>query len=154
MNKKFVIKGTNIPVKEGDNVTLGNVTKEDLEFLVKTGVLVADDEITLKNVITSVAIKLNKDIEDTTDLLEALSKVNPVVVFSLLLKELAITLDKQYEGHITECSDLYIVRVSDGCVANLCGRYNSDTIALFRNYNDTRLAINILKPYWNKVWGE
>ena len=84
MNKKFVIKGTNIPVKEGDNVTLGNVTKEDLEYLVKTGVLVADDEITLKNVITSVAIKLNKDIEDTTDLLEALSKVNPVVICILL----------------------------------------------------------------------
>lgn len=154
MNKKFVIKGTNIPVKEGGSVTLGNVTKEDLEYLVKTGVLVEDDEITLKNVITSLAIKLNTDIESTTDLLEDLSKVNPAVVFSLLLKELAITLDKKYEGHITKCSDLYFVRSSDGCVDNLWGRYNSDTIALFRNYADARLAINILKPYWNKVWGE
>ena len=154
MNKKFVIKGTNIPVKEGDSVTLGNVTKEDLEYLVKTGVLVVDDEITLKNVISSVAIKLNADIESTTDLLEDLSKVNPAVVFSLLLKELAITLDKKYEGHITECSNLYFVRDLDGCVDNLWGRYNSDTIALFRNYADARLAISILKPYWNKVWGE
>lgn len=154
MNKKFVIKGTNIPVKEGDSVTLGNVTKEDLEYLVKTGVLVADDEITLKNVITSIAIKLNADIESTTNLLEDLSRINPAVVFSLLLKELAIILDKKYEGHITECSNLYFVRASDGCVDNLWGRYNSDTIALFRNYADARLAVNILKPYWNKVWGE
>lgn len=154
MNKKFVIKGTNIPVKEGDSVTLGNVTKEDLEYLVKTGVLVANDEITLENVITSIAIKLGKGIESTTDFLNNLSKVNPAVVFSLLLKELAITLDKQYEGHITKCSNLYFVRASDGSVDNLWGRYNPDTIALFRNYADARLAVNILKPYWNKVWGE
>lgn len=154
MNKKFVIKGTTIPVKEGDRVTIGNVTKEDLEYLVKAGVLVVDDEITLENVITSLAIKLGASIESTTDLLEDLSKVNPAVVFSLLLKELAITLDKKYEGHITECSNLYFIRTSDGCIENLWGRYNSDTISLFRNYNDAKLAINILKPYWNKVWGE
>lgn len=154
MNKKFVIKGTNIPIKEGDRVTLGNLTKEDLEYLVKTGVLVADDELTLEAVINKLANKLDTKAENVISLLEDLSKVNPTIVFSLLLKETAIILDKKYEGHITESEELYIVSQVDGEVYALDGYYNSDTISLFRSKEDAELAVSILKPYWSKVWGE
>lgn len=154
MNKKYVIKGCDFQVKEGDKITLSNLTTKDLDKLVKAGILQEKESLTLEDVFDSLARKMNITREEVVTMVNNITKVNPMVAFSMLLKEIAIILDKRYSNHILESKYLYYIDTVTGDIEYLKDKcVNSDTCSLFRCVLDAKFACILLKFYHNMIWG-
>lgn len=155
MNKKFIIKGTDVEVKVGDCLHVSNLEEKDLVNLTKAGILQERNAVDLVDVVKKLANKMGISLDACHYTLELLEVANPAIVFSLLLKEVAIMLDKQYEGHIMDSEYLWIVSTKNGEIKEIPASFvNSNTSSLFRTKEDAEYACNILEYYWNLVWGD
>ena len=67
--------------------------------------------------------------------------------FSILLKEVAIELDKKYKDHINNCEELYIISTMDGRIHKVPRAHikNFRNFAAFRTEEDAKIACRILK---------
>lgn len=99
-------------------------------------------EIVLNSIINKIG-----DRNSSITYLNILYKINQSALYSVLLKIIAIELDKKYEQHITKSNDLYIVSIAGEVVLKL---ENSDLslidyrkIALFRGSKDAEFAKSI-----------
>ena len=83
-------------------------------------------------------------------------EINPGAVISIILKEIAIELDKKYPDHIRFSPEIYIFSANRGRIVKL----NKDTIktfkffAAFRTKEDAEFAIKVIdelipKKYFN-----
>ena len=86
-------------------------------------------------------------VENTTKFLEILYDVDTPSVFNLLLKEIAVDLDKKYDDHILNSETLYVVDSHNGEIVQVSTdqEINVNTIALFRTFEDAKLALTILE---------
>lgn len=155
MNKKYFFKGTDVQVKHGDKITISNLSKEDLVMLTKAGILQERNTIELGDVLKKLGSGIGLNLSEMIDFIDSLENINPVPLFQMLLKEIAIMLDKQYEGHITDSEELWAISMYDGKPMELAKEYiNSNTMSLFRSKEDAQYACNILEYYWNIIWGD
>ena len=95
--------------------------------------------------------------EDKMDgFLAKLYEINPGAVISIILKEIAIELDKKYPDHIRFSPEIYIFSANRGKIVKL----NKDSIktfkffAAFRTIEDAEFAIKVIdelipKKYFN-----
>lgn len=79
--------------------------------------------------------------------LDDLTDINPSAVFSILLKEIAIDLDRKYKDHINNCTELFVVSLLDGRIHKVPRAYikNFRNFAAFRTEEDAKIACNILR---------
>lgn len=79
--------------------------------------------------------------------LQNLWNINPSVAFSMLLREVAIELDKKYEDHINNCEELFIISPMDGRIHKVPRAYikNFRNFAAFRTEEDAKIACRILR---------
>lgn len=80
--------------------------------------------------------------------LDTLSLISLPSVFSVLLREIAVELDKKYENHIQDSPEIYVVSMFDGKItkANKALIKNYKNFAAFRSIEDAKIACKILKP--------
>ena len=97
--------------------------------------------------ISSLAAKLGWKPEKMAGYLENLWEIYPVAAFSLILREIAIELDKKYKDHINNCEELYIISTMDGRIHKVPRAYatNLRNFAAFRTEEDAKIACKILK---------
>ena len=86
------------------------------------------------------------NVEKTEGYLKVLFKMNPSALFSVLLKEIAIDLDKQYPDHINNCSEVYVISTLNGKINKIPRHYikNFRNFSAFRTLEDARTACIIL----------
>ena len=79
--------------------------------------------------------------------LDDLTAISPSAVFSILLKEVAIELDKKYEDHISDCKEVFVVSLMDGRIHKVPRAHikNFRNFAAFRTEEDARSACKILR---------
>ena len=79
--------------------------------------------------------------------LDDLTTISPSAVFSILLKEVAIELDKKYEDHISDCKEVFVVSLMDGRIHKVPRAHikNFRNFAAFRTEEDARSACKILR---------
>ena len=110
-------------------------------------------------VLKRIASKLTGGSESNLKDLISLLFINyPSVLFSLIIKEVAIELDKRYEGHISECDYVFIVSTLDGGVAKIDTNniVSYRTFAAFRTLDDAFYAIDevpIINKLYNVMFG-
>lgn len=97
--------------------------------------------------ITRLAEKLGWKPVKMAGFLDSLYKLSPSATFSLLLREIAIELDKKYEDHINKCETLYIISMFDGRIHKVPRAYikNFRNFAAFRTEEDAKEACSILR---------
>lgn len=97
--------------------------------------------------IASLAKKAGWKPEKMAGYLQNLWNVNPSAAFSILLREVAIELDKKYEDHINNCEELFIISLMDGRIHKVPRAYikNFRNFAAFRTEEDARIACRILR---------
>lgn len=97
--------------------------------------------------IASLAKKVGWKSEKMAGYLQNLWNVSPSAAFSILLKEVAIELDKKYEDHINNCEELFIISSMDGRIHKVPRAYikNFRNFAAFRTEEDAKIACRILK---------
>lgn len=97
--------------------------------------------------IESLANKVGWKPEKMAGYLDSLSDINYSSVFFILLREIAIELDKQYKDHINNCEELFTISLMDGRIHKVPRKYikNFRNFAAFRTEQDAKIACRILR---------
>ena len=78
----------------------------------------------------------------------------PAAVLSILLKEIAVELDKKYEDHIKNSPEIWVVSMLDGRIAkiNKASIKSYNNFAAFRTLEDARIACKIVRPLLKDIF--
>lgn len=133
------------------------VTKGILPELLEAGIVtttkpaksVVETEVPmeLEYYIQKIAEKLGWKVEKVYNYLNSVDTILPVAAFSMVLREIAIELDKKYEDHIEKSPEIYVISMLDGRItkANKAHIKNYRNFAAFRTIEDAKIACKVLR---------
>lgn len=134
------------------------VTKDILPKLLQAGIVtttkpakstVVKSEVPmeLEYYIQKIAEKLGWKVEKVYNYLNNIDTILPAAAFSMVLREIAIELDKKYEDHIEKSPEIYVISMFDGRItkANKAHIKNYKNFAAFRSVDDAKIACKITK---------
>ena len=102
--KRYIFKKSGSTVNIGDKIDFGRisviVSESNIPLLIRYNII-EEVKLNIDDYAERIIDKLKLDLSIGTSFLSSLAIVNPGVVFSLLLKEIAIEIDNRYEGHIS-----------------------------------------------------
>lgn len=145
------------------------VTKEVLPKLIESGVLTVkkdadkpalpvlkDGEVPmdLEFYVQKIADRLGWKIEKVYNYLNSVDTILPAAAFSMVLREVAIELDKKYEDHIEKSPEIYVISMLDGRItkANKAHIKNYRNFAAFRSVNDAKIACRITRDILKEMF--
>lgn len=140
------------------------VTKSNLSKLLDDGIIVSKPEKPVENkyevpmdmeyYIQKIANRLNWKIDKTYNYLNNVDTICPAAAFSMILREIAIELDKKYEDHIENSPEIYVISMFDGRItkANKAHIKNYRNFAAFRSVSDAKIACNIMKDILKELF--
>ena len=139
------------------------VTKDILPELLKLGIVttksekpVAETEVPmeLEYYIQKIADKLGWKIEKVYNYLNSVDVILPAAAFSMVLREIAIELDKKYKDHIEKSPEIYIISTLDGRItkANKAHIKNYRNFAAFRSVSDAKIACSIARDILKEMF--
>lgn len=145
------------------------VTKEVLPKLIESGVLTVkkdadkpalpvlkDGEVPmdLEFYVQKIADRLGWKIEKVYNYLNSVDTILPAAAFSMVLREVAIELDKKYEDHIEKSPEIYVISMLDGRItkANKAHIKNYRNFAAFRSIEDAKIACRITRDILKEMF--
>lgn len=174
--EKFVLTANGKEVKIGDklikygtvNTPMGEsfiaqeiiVNEKTIPELLKIGVIktiegkpeVKENTSTvpmeLNYYIDKIANRLGWKYEKMGNYLNNIDLIMPAAALSIVLREIAIELDKKYKDHIENSPEIYVISTFDGRItkANKAHIKNYRNFAAFRSIDDAKIACKIVKP--------
>lgn len=162
----LVHKGTlNTALGEGTITVKVRVNENTLPTLIKEGILVPLSDVhgpectceqCSKNKVPTyvsyymqkLADKFKISFKEVNVLLGSIDKVYPAASFSMIMREIAVEMDKKYEDHIENSPEIYVVSSMNGTIAkaNKAHIKNYKNFAAFRTLEDARTACRIMRP--------
>ena len=139
------------------------VTKGILPKLLEAGIIttkpaksVVETEVPmeLEYYIQKIAEKLGWKIEKVYNYLNNVDAILPAAAFSMVLREVAIELDKKYKDHIEKSPEIYVVSLLDGRItkANKAHIKNYRNFAAFRTVEDAKIACSIVRDILKELF--
>ena len=148
------------------------VNEKTLPELIKAGVLTPMKECTHKAgclcrhctkgevpmgmnfYIEKIAIRLGWKPEKVYNYLNSVDSILPAAAFSMVLREIAIELDKKYEDHIENSPEIYVISMLDGRItkANKAHIKNYRNFAAFRSVSDAKIACSIVRDILKEMF--
>lgn len=172
--KKFRCKESNKIVTFGDKIAVIKEWKDynsvyscteyitlseyTLPYFLSNGIIEEVEAIStdIEYYIDKLSKKLNLSKSATTGLINCFTEYSPSIVFSMLLKEIALEMDYQYKDHITDSDELYVVSFVDGSIVSLdkskVRTYKN--FSAFRSIEDAKTACKILRPIMKKMYSK
>lgn len=114
----------------------------------------AESHMNLHYYVEKLAKKLNWKVEKMYNYLNTIDSVYPAAAFSIVLREVAIELDKKYEDHIEKSPEIYVVSMLDGRItkANKAHIKNYRNFAAFRSVEDAKTACSIVREILKELF--
>lgn len=112
------------------------------------------DEV-LDKISKQISSRINIPEAKVNEVLNILLDINKAAMLKIMLKEIAILLDKTYNTHISESENIYIISLTDGSIYKVDKPLNNNiykVFAAFRTFEDAQFAKNILQEGFNKVF--
>ena len=140
------------------------VTKDILPQLLEAGIVtttkpaksVVETEVPmeLEYYIQKIAEKLGWKIEKVYNYLNIVDAILPAAAFSMVLREVAVELDKKYKDHIEKSPEIYVVSLLDGRItkANKAHIKNYRNFAAFRTVEDAKIACSIVRDILKELF--
>lgn len=141
------------------------VTKDILPKLLEVGIVtttkpakstVVESEVPmeLEYYIQKIAEKLGWKMEKVYNYLNSVDSILPTAAFSMVLREVAIELDKKYEDHIEKSPEIYVISMLDGRItkANKAHIKNYRNFAAFRTIEDAKIACRITRDILKEMF--
>lgn len=137
------------------------VTKDILPKLLEAGIVTTaksavetEVPMELEYYIQKIAEKLGWKIEKVYNYLNSVDAILPAAAFSMVLREIAIELDKKYEDHIEESPEIYVISKLDGRItkANKAHIKNYRNFAAFRSVSDAKIACRITRDILKEMF--
>lgn len=157
-DKILIVGAVNTPVgmiKAQKTVT---VTKELMSKFIKDGkVNVVEEKDTNKiwsNAIESLSKKTNWKEEKLLNILTTLHLANPWAATQMVLKEIAIELDKKYDDHINKSEKIYAISPQDGRIHEINKKTvkNYKAFPAFRNIEDAKIACSLIREHLKSIF--
>lgn len=104
--------------------------------------------------IEKIAARLGWKPEKVYNYLNNVDSILPAAAFSMVLREIAVELDKKYEDHIENSPEIYIISILDGRITKANKAYikNYRNFAAFRTIEDAKIACRIVKPILKEMF--
>lgn len=140
------------------------VTKDILPKLLEAGIVtttkpekpVAETKVPmdLGYYIQKIAEKLGWKIEKVYNYLNSVDAILPAAAFSMVLREVAIELDKKYKDHIENSPEIYVISMFDGRItkANKAHIKSYRNFAAFRTVSDAKIACSIVRDILKEMF--
>lgn len=157
----FVSTGEELPMgsplvrvdklKDGSKVaTPVIVSKRTIPMLIEQGAIkeVSDEEMPIEFILDHMSQRFGWKADNLGKYLTTLTSLGEAAVFSILLREVAIILDKQYSDHIENSKEIWGISLTDGEIfkfKDLNKIKNFRNFAAFRTVEDAVLAKKSLK---------
>ena len=155
--KRYIFKKSGSAINIGDKINFGRisviVSKTNIPLLIRYNII-EEVELNINDYAKRITDKLKLDSTIGNLFLGSLATVNLGVVFSLLLKEIAVEIDNRYEGHISKSPEIYSVSALNGEIKKI-NKNNIHTyrhFAAFRTKEDALEAIHILKDLYQDMF--
>lgn len=150
-------------LKDGEEVHIGDVLvkgdklyvvdEEIIPILIEQGVLYTKESLSEKKkddlafYINKVAQRFGWKPAKACNYLNTIDSRYPAAAFAMVLREIAIELDKKYEDHISNSPEIYSISLTDGKITKL---YKSSirsykNFAAFRTIDDAKFACKVLR---------
>lgn len=132
-------------IKDHIDPKIAKVIEENQEKIIST--MKVEVPLGLDYYVNSLARKRSWEPEKMEDFLYNLSKINLGAAFSVVLREIAIELDKKYEDHIEKSEEIYCVNCTNGRISKIDKKFikNFKNFAAFRTKDDAKIACKITK---------
>lgn len=139
------------------------VTKGILPKLLEAGIIttkpaksVVETEVPmeLEYYIQKIAERLGWKIEKAYNYLNSVDAILPAAAFSMVLREIAIELDKKYKDHIEKSPEIYVISMLDGRIikVNKAHIKNYRNFAAFRTIEDAKIAYRITRDVLKEMF--
>ena len=140
------------------------VTKDILPKLIESGIVttkptkstVAETKVPMKleYYIQKIADRLGWKLEKMYNYLNTIDVIFPAAAFSMILREIAVELDKKYEGHIETSPEIYVISTFNGKItkANKAHIKNYKNFAAFRSIEDAKIACFIVRDILKEMF--
>ena len=104
--------------------------------------------------IERIAARLGWKPEKVYNYLNSVDSILPAAALSMVLREIAVELDKKYEDHIENSPEIYVISLLDGRItkANKAHIKNYRNFAAFRSVSDAKIACSIVKDILKKMF--
>lgn len=132
-------------VKDHIDPTLAKVVEEN-----KKAIILAMERIVptdLAYYVSNLAQRKGWKPEKMAAFLDILSEINLGATFQVILREVAVELDKKYEDHIEKSEEIYCVSLTNGHIFKADKKFikNFRNFAAFRTPDDAKLACKITR---------
>lgn len=120
----------------------------------KSAVVGSEVPMELEYYIQKIAERLGWKIEKVYNYLNSVDTILPAAAFSMVLREVAIELDKKYEDHIGKSPEIYVISMLDGRItkANKAHIRNYRNFSAFRTIEDAKIACRITRDILKEMF--
>lgn len=103
-----------------------------------------------------IADKKGWSFKKTNSWLSSIHKVNPAAALSIVLREIAVELDKKYDDHIEKSEKIFVISHLDGRIHEIPKAHikNYRNFAAFRTIEDARIACSILRDPLKEIYAK
>lgn len=157
-DKIIIVGAANTPVGKIKVQKTVTVTKELMSKFIKDGkVNVVEEKGTNKiwsNAIESLSKKTNWKEEKLLNILTTLHLANPWAATQMVLKEIAIELDKKYDDHINKSEKIYAISPQDGRIHEINKKTvkNYKAFPAFRSIEDAKIACSLIREHLKSIF--
>jgi hypothetical protein len=109
----------------------------------------------VKAAIESIAVKKGWKPERVDRWLADIANLYPAATFSIVTRECAILLDRNYEDHIENSEKIFVISTLDGVIHEICKKHikNYRNFAAFRSVSDARIVCIALRDHLKQMFG-
>lgn len=172
--KKFIVANSGKEINFGDEVIIAGtintplgvlkakriaiVTKELMNKFIKNGKVNVIEENDINkiwnNAIESLARKTNWKEEKLLNILVTIHLANPWAAIQMVLREIAIELDKKYDDHINNSEKIYAISPQDGRIHEINKKTvkNYKAFPAFRSVEDAKIACSLIKGHLKSIF--
>ena len=157
-DKILITKSVNTPIGITIVSKVAIVTKELMDKLIKDGKVNVVEEKDINkiwnNAIKNLAKKTNWKEEKLLNILNTLHLANPWAATQMVLREIAIELDKKYDDHINKSEKIYVISPQDGRIHEINKKTikNYKAFPAFRSIEDAKIACSLIREHLKSIF--
>ena len=155
--KKFIVVKNGKEINFGDKILITKSANTPLGITIVRKVAIVTKELTDKifnNAIKNLAKKTNWKEEKLLNILNTLYLANPWAATQMVLREIAIELDKKYNDHINESEHIFAISPQDGRIHEINKAHikNYRAFPAFRTINDAKIACSLVRENLKSIF--
>ena len=157
-DKILITKSVNTPIGITIIRKVAIVTKKLMDKLIKDGKVNVVEEKDINkiwnNAIENLAKKTNWKEEKLLNILNTLHLANPWAATQMVLREIAIELDKKYDDHSNKSEKIYVISPQDGRIHEINKKTvkNYKAFPAFRSIEDAKIACSLIREHLKSIF--